>query len=170
MHRVMNEKYKCFNIHGHTYLFELRFQFAEIEKIGYAIDFKEIKRIGCTWIDDILDHGAILNPKDTEVLKAVHATNSKYWVMSLNGTEYCNPSVENIAKEIYLAMYILFDGLAVSIERVRLYETPNCYTDCYSESIADEEMKNFYQARKYQIEEYARHKGTITYYDEEKTK
>ena len=42
-HRVMNERMKCFNIHGHTYLYELEFEFNEMEEIGYAIDFKEIK-------------------------------------------------------------------------------------------------------------------------------
>jgi hypothetical protein len=44
-HRVMNERMKCFNIHGHTYLYELEFEFNEMEEIGYAIDFKEIKRV-----------------------------------------------------------------------------------------------------------------------------
>lgn len=29
-HRVMNERMKCFNIHGHTYLYELEFEFNEI--------------------------------------------------------------------------------------------------------------------------------------------
>ena len=61
MHRVMNEKMKCFLPHGHTYLYELTFSFENMEEIGYAIDFKEIKRVFCQWIDDLLDHGAILN-------------------------------------------------------------------------------------------------------------
>ena len=31
------------------------------------------------------------------------------WLMSLNGeNKYCNPSVENIAKEVFLAMMVLF--------------------------------------------------------------
>jgi 6-pyruvoyltetrahydropterin/6-carboxytetrahydropterin synthase len=55
-HRVMNEKMKCFNMHGHTYLCDVDFEFYEMEDIGYAIDFKEIKRVGLQWIDDLLDH------------------------------------------------------------------------------------------------------------------
>ena len=43
-HRVMNEFMKCYNIHGHTYLYELTFSFENMEEIGYAIDFKEIKK------------------------------------------------------------------------------------------------------------------------------
>ena len=60
-HRVMNERMKCFNIHGHTYLFELTFSFENMEEIGYAIDFKEIKRVFLQWIDDILDFCGIYN-------------------------------------------------------------------------------------------------------------
>ena len=108
-HRVMNERMKCFNIHGHTYLYELEFEFNEMEEISYAIDFKEIKRVGCQWIDDILDHGMLLNPQDTELINTTKNYGSKMWLMSLNGeNKYCNPSVENIAKEVFLAMMVLF--------------------------------------------------------------
>jgi 6-pyruvoyltetrahydropterin/6-carboxytetrahydropterin synthase len=60
-HRVMNEFMKCFNIHGHTYLYELTFSFESMEEIGYAIDFKEIKRVFCQWIDDIFEFYNIYN-------------------------------------------------------------------------------------------------------------
>ena len=104
-HRVMNERMKCFNVHGHTYLYELTFAFNNMEEIGYAIDFKEIKRVFCQWIDDILDHGMLLNPQDYELINVTGKLGSKLWLMSLNGEhEYCNPSVENIAKEVFLAM------------------------------------------------------------------
>ena len=57
MHRVMNEKMKCFNVHGHRYKVEMGFEFDSNqfgdESIGYAIDFKEIKRVGSQWIDDL---------------------------------------------------------------------------------------------------------------------
>ena len=53
-HRVLNEKFKCYNVHGHTYLYELTFQFDSMERIGYAIDFKEIK-ITAQGIDLLLD-------------------------------------------------------------------------------------------------------------------
>jgi 6-pyruvoyl-tetrahydropterin synthase/tetratricopeptide (TPR) repeat protein len=125
-HRLMNERVKCFSIHGHTYLYELTFVFQRAQPIGYAIDFKEIRRVGATWIDDTLDHGAILNPKDADFKAAAIATGSKLRLMSLNGPgEYCNPTVENVAKEIFLAMEVLFaDWVDLRIHRVRLYETP----------------------------------------------
>lgn len=166
-HRVMNERMKCFNIHGHTYLYELTFEFNEMEEIGYAIDFKEIKRVGCQWIDDLMDHGMILNPKDTKLIETTVEYGTKMWLMSLNGEgEYCNPSVENIAKEIFLAMEVLFAGYEdLSIHKVTIYETPNCWTECVGESIADFERVNWNKVRFNEVNAYAKDKGVIEYDD-----
>lgn len=164
MHRVMNERMKCFNVHGHTYLYELTFQFTHMKEIGYAIDFKEIKRIGCQWIDDMLDHGAILNPKDVLLATTCHDLASKVWLMRLNGTDYCNPTVENIAKEIFLAMEYLFERVnGLRIHQIRLYETPNCFTDCDSSSVSRDERYHFGTWRGREIRQYAREKGIMEY-------
>jgi 6-pyruvoyltetrahydropterin/6-carboxytetrahydropterin synthase len=166
----MNEKMKCFQIHGHTYLFELTFEFESISTIGYAIDFKEIKRVACQWIDDLLDHGVICNPHDDIMIKAAKDLKSKTWVMSLNGIgQYCNPTVENIVKEIFLAMRVLFENNYVEsglkIHHVKLYETPNCWTDCYYESINESEEKNFNIMRRPLVLRYAEEKGIVDYSD-----
>lgn len=165
-HRVMNERMKCFNLHGHTYICKLTFEFNEMHDIGYAIDFKEIKRIGCQWIDDILDHGMILNPHDTTVIKCAKDTNSKLWLMSLNGTDYCNPSAENISKEIFLAMKILFSEFHnLKIKKVKLWETPNCSVTCIDQSISSKELDNFIRIKGLEIEEYRKQKGILEYDD-----
>ena len=171
-HRVMNEFMKCFNIHGHTYLYELTFSFENMEEIGYAIDFKEIKRVFCQWIDDTVDHGMILNPKDELLINTTQAYGTKLWLMSLNGEgEYCNPSVENIAKEVLLAMNILSDTLyqdsptGLRIHSVKIYETPNCWTDCFLSSISEQEQINFFKAKGEQIQDYAIRKGVLEYDD-----
>ena len=171
-HRVMNERMKCFNVHGHTYLFEVTFSFTNMEDIGYAIDFKEIKRVFLQWIDDILDHGMILNPHDTKLIQTTIDLNSKLWLMSLNGEgEYCNPSVENISKEIFLAMEILSETLynndptGLKIHKVTIYETPNCWTECYSYSISEKERSNFNKVRYEEISQYAIEKGIVEYDD-----
>jgi 6-pyruvoyltetrahydropterin/6-carboxytetrahydropterin synthase len=171
-HRVMNEFMKCFNIHGHTYLYELTFSFNNMEEIGYAIDFKEIKRVFCQWIDDILDHGMILNPKDELLIKTTKEYGTKLWLMSLNGEgEYCNPSVENIAKEVLIAMNILSDTLyqdsptGLKIHSVKIYETPNCYTECTMDGVTEQEQINFFNTNGKSIQEYAIEKGVIEYDD-----
>jgi 6-pyruvoyltetrahydropterin/6-carboxytetrahydropterin synthase len=167
MHRVLNERMKCYLPHGHTYLYELEFEFNEMEEIGYAIDFKEIKRVGCQWIDDLLDHGAILNEKDSVMVKAVQELEGKLWLMSLNGpTEYCNPSVENIAKEVFLAMTVLFSTYKdLRIHKVTIHETPNCYTACTKESISPQEANKWMQTRYREVLKYAQDKGIVEYDD-----
>ena len=167
MHRVMNERYKCFNIHGHTYLYELTFSFEKTEKIGYALDFKEIKRIACQFIDDYFDHGAILNPHDKTMIEASQKLNSKLWIVSLNGDEYCNPSVENIAKELFLAVEYLMQGL-LTLENIVIYETPNCFTTCSKISINLEETRNFFEKNLTLLDTFKQNKGILQYYDESK--
>ena len=87
--------------------------------------------------------------------------------MSLNGEgEYCNPSVENIAKEIFLAMEVLFAGYEdLNIHKITIYETPNCWTECIQESIADFERVNWNKARFNEVNRYALDKGVIEYDD-----
>ena len=171
-HRVMNEFMKCYNIHGHTYLYELTFSFENMEEIGYALDFKEIKRVFCQWIDDILDHGMILNPKDELLIQTTKSYGTKLWLMSLNGEgEYCNPSVENIAREIFLAMDIMTGVLyrnsptGLKIHRVTIYETPNCWTEVKAASITETERLLFSKARWEEIKDYAVAKGVLEYDD-----
>lgn len=166
-HRVMNERMKCFNIHGHTYICELTFEFNEMEEIGYAIDFKEVKRVGCQWIDDILDHGMILNPKDSKLIETTKELGGKLWLMSLNGeNEYCNPSAENIAKEIFLAMEVLFENYNnLNIHSIKLWETPNCSVECVKESISATEAFQWGVSRRKEVSEYAKQKGVVEYDD-----
>ena len=166
-HRVMNEKMKCFNVHGHTYICELTFEFNEMEEIGYAIDFKEIKRVGCQWIDDMLDHGMILNPHDHKLIETTKELGGKIWLMSLNGLhQYCNPSAENIAKEIYLVMNVLFESYNnLRIHSVKLWETPNCSVECIGDSISSSEAYVWACIRGEEVREYARQKDIIEYDD-----
>jgi 6-pyruvoyltetrahydropterin/6-carboxytetrahydropterin synthase len=165
-HRVMNERMKCFNLHGHTYLYELVFEFDSMKDIGYAIDFKEIKRVGCQWIDDYLDHGSILNPQDTAIIESCIKINSKLWLMSLNGQDkYCNPSAENISKEIFIAVSFLLNSQTMQLAKVRLYETPNCYTDCFAKSISQSETDCFLSAHRYNLAVYKANKGSVDYDD-----
>ncbi len=165
-HRVMNERMKCFNLHGHTYLYELQFEFSKSKDIGYPIDFKEIKRVGCQWIDDHLDHGMLINPKDMYVIDVSDKLNSKKWIMSLNGErEYCNPTVENISKEVFLAISYLLDDSMLRLERVRLYETPNCYSDCFGRSLSQKERDNFIAVHEKALTIYKNKLGTLEYDD-----
>jgi 6-pyruvoyltetrahydropterin/6-carboxytetrahydropterin synthase len=166
-HRVMNEKMKCYNQHGHRYTTYITFSFENMEDIGYAIDFKEIKRVGMQWIDDILDHGAIYNPQDFDFIEPCKKHHTKLWLMSLHGeNNYCNPTVENISKEIFLAMEVLFkEYKLLKIHEVVIYETPNCYVNCKYESITKMERENWMNKNYEQVRRYAEDKGIVEYDD-----
>lgn len=166
-HRIVNHVGGCGNIHGHLYFGTLRFSFKSEEMedpgLGYAIDFSEIKRIGLAFINDHFDHAYIANPKDymVDVLKE---HNSKHWTMGLNGDEFNNPSVENMAKEIFMIMNILFQHRGITIDKVILYETPTSHTECFEGSITLNEMEKFHFKYEEYIKLYAEGKG-VKYYD-----
>jgi len=166
-HRVMNERMKCFNAHGHLYFGEMIFAFDTMKEIGYQIDFKEIKRVAGAWIDDHLDHNSIFNPKDTVMINAVREVGTDPWLMSLEGSgNYCNPTVENIAREIFLAISILFEDYNdLTLQKIILYETPNCSTECTVDSIPQYQKENFNSLRYKQIKKYALEKGIVEYDD-----
>jgi 6-pyruvoyltetrahydropterin/6-carboxytetrahydropterin synthase len=115
----------------------------------------------------MLDHGMILNPKDTQLIDTTKALGSKLWLMSLNGEgEYCNPSVENISKEIFLAMMVLFQPYkSLKIHQVKIHETPNCYVECIQESISDQEAYNWMKVHYEEVSKYAAEKGVMEYDD-----
>lgn len=134
-HRVMHERFKCHNLHGHEYHVELVFSYEVPKNLGYAIDFKEIKRVGCAWIDEYLDHGMICNPKDEKLIALCSELKSKFYVMRLTDEKgFCNPSAENIAKELFFIISVLLnqtDETKLTLEKIKLHETVNCYVECH---------------------------------------
>lgn len=166
-HRIVNHKGGCGNVHGHLWFGTLSFSYEtnsmEDPELGYSIDFTEIKRIGLQFIEDFFDHGYIANPKDymANVLKE---HNSKTWLMSLNGDNiFCNPSVENMSKEIFLIMNLLFENRGIKIESVTMHETPSSSTVCTEHSITLEELDNFNICRAEFVKSYAYGKGIKKY-------
>lgn len=168
-HRIVNEGISCFNVHGHCYFCELKFEFDDTNALGYPIDFKEIKRVGVEFIMQYWDHGYIANPHDDLMIEVLDKLKSKYWLMSLNGeTEYCNPSAENMSKEIFLIMEILFEKYPnLKIHEVTLWETPNCSVSCIDESISEVERDNWRRYNQSLVETYRDFMG-IKEYDDRK--
>jgi 6-pyruvoyltetrahydropterin/6-carboxytetrahydropterin synthase len=115
----------------------------------------------------MLDHGVIVNPKDDAVIDCAVKTGSKIWYMGLNGSgEYCNPSAENISKEIFLAMQLLFLSYEnLRIHKIKLWETPNCSVTCKQNSISDVERNNWLRRNQINVLTYAKQKGIMEYDD-----
>ncbi|MEL7121323.1 MAG: 6-carboxytetrahydropterin synthase QueD [Bacteroidota bacterium] len=90
------EGHKCKNMHGHTYIIRIYVEGDLDEKLGWVIDFAEIKAI---WkpLEKMLDHKVIND---------------------IPGLE--NPSAENIAIWIWRKLKPQLPGLS----RIELNETP----------------------------------------------
>ena len=133
-HRVMNEKVKCFNLHGHRFKVEATFEYGSKGALGYAIDFKEIKRIVGAWIDEKLDHACILNPNDEQLIMLCRNYNWRLYIMGMGTFGDINPSAENLASELFYTIRQLFaeDNCGVRLVKIRLYETPNCWVETES--------------------------------------
>lgn len=131
-HRVMNEKMKCFNLHGHRFKVEVEIEYFTKNKLGYNIDFKEIKRTAGAWIDEKLDHACILNPMDRELIAFCQKNDWRLYVMGLGNDQWdVNPTAENIASELFYMltqMFIRFNQ-GLYLKSIRLYETPNCWVE-----------------------------------------
>lgn len=146
-HRVMHERVKCWQMHGHRYKLDITLSYDETHSIGYAMDFKEIKRVCCNYLDLRFDHGCILNRHDTVLIDAISKLNnvtgktSKLHLMNLCGSEgFCNPSAENIAKELFFACSKLLNdphNCNLEVFEVKLYETPNCWVTTRRESLSE---------------------------------
>lgn len=130
-HRVMFQRFKCANIHGHRYEYELEFSYEQMQELGFAIDFSEIKRIACVWIDNHLDHSFIANPLDSEIIQLCEKLPSKCYKMHLiDSLGSCNPTVENIAKELFFVVSELMNSQLIRLDKIILHETENCIGVC----------------------------------------
>lgn len=103
-HHLRNYSGKCANQHGHNWLVEVRCQCQELDKVGMAIDFVDLKR------------------EVNNVLEKLDHTD-------LNELEYFqkhNPTSENLARYLYDLLSGLLDNQRVRVSLVTVYETPNC--------------------------------------------
>ena len=87
-----------------------------LDRRGMVLDFSEIKRVVCGWIDENLDHRMILR-RDDPAVPALRGLGEPMHLIDVN------PTAENIARLIY--EFTAACGFPVA--EVRLWETPRCY-------------------------------------------
>lgn len=174
-HRVMHERMKCWSPHGHEYHVEITMEFDEMHSIGYAVDFKEIKRVACNYIDIRFDHGMILNPHDTILIEACRSIrnegtgkHSKIHLMNLMGEgEFCNPSAENISKELFFACSKLLNepnNCNLKVYEIKLWETENCFVTCREEFMSETDIQNLENSEfARSLEQFRKEMGTLEY-------
>ncbi len=124
-HRIINHESKCKMLHGHRYALEATFTAKELDDLGRVIDFGVIREVLGGWIDEHLDHNTILSIADKKLGENISSetTQKIYYIAE-------NPTAENIAQHIFTEICPkLFAEKNVKCVGIKLYETPNCYTN-----------------------------------------
>lgn len=121
-HRIVGHESCCKNLHGHNYrvYFTLKKIEEELDAVGRVLDFAEIKKTLCQWLEENWDHKLLLWEKDP-------------WFNQLLGIDPTivsfpfNPTAENMA--ICLVDKIgpqLLAGTNCCLIKVVIEETRKC--------------------------------------------
>jgi len=127
-HRVLRHESKCSTLHGHRYAAELTCEAPELDVVGRVIDFGVVKQIVGGWIDANWDHTTLVNWEDRRLWEFVSGESLVYGKRSPFPFK-CEPTAENIAIHLLGTSNALLAEFGISVVRVRVYETPNCYAE-----------------------------------------
>ncbi|MBI5784101.1 MAG: 6-carboxytetrahydropterin synthase QueD [Rhodocyclales bacterium] len=139
-HRIPDHQSQCRHLHGHRYALEITLSGTVLNAAGnpengMVMDFSRIKQLAKQHIVDVWDHAFLAYRGDTAVVQLLAALPQHNTVL-LDAV----PTAENLARiafatldPVYQASY----GNQLRLERVRIYETPNCWADAHRSDIAD---------------------------------
>lgn len=131
-HRIPNHFGQCRHLHGHRYVLEITLSgdiihSADNAADGMLMDFSEIKRIANQHLLELWDHAFFVYREDRVVADFL-ASLPDHRTVILDVT----PTVENLAQvafDILDPLYRDLYGNHLRLEKVRLFETPNCWAD-----------------------------------------
>lgn len=131
-HRIPNHDSQCRHLHGHRYAIEVTLSGPVITTNGAAdegmvIDFSAVKDIAREQVVDPWDHAFLAWRKDQAVVDFL-ATVPGHKTVLFDAP----PTAEHLARTAFVLLdrqYRARYGNALRLERVRLYETPNCWAD-----------------------------------------
>ena len=131
-HRIPDHQSQCRHLHGHRYAIEVTLSGSIIDKAGDAangmvMDFSQVKQLAMAHLVDAWDHAFLAFAGDRAVIDFL-ATLPGHKTVVLDRV----PTAENLARIAFDrldAVYRDTYGNHLQLERVRLYETPNCWAD-----------------------------------------
>lgn len=134
-HRIPDHKSQCRNLHGHRYAIEITLsgeiiQLDHVSENGMVMDFSDVKKIARETVVDVWDHAFIVYQHDHEVLNFLNSLPNHKTVIFPT-----IPTAENMASEAFRLLNVQYKDVYrnhLKLERVRLYETPNSWTDATS--------------------------------------
>ncbi|MBW7903141.1 MAG: 6-carboxytetrahydropterin synthase QueD [Rhodocyclaceae bacterium] len=131
-HRIPDHKSQCRHLHGHRYAIEITLSGDIIRRDGDAangmvMDFSEVKALAKLHVVDVWDHAFLVYAGDTQVLDFLRSLPGHRTVV-LDSV----PTAENLAETAFRILDPVYRdtyGNHLRLERVRIYETPNCWAD-----------------------------------------
>ena len=116
---------RCASLHGHEYEVEITVS-GEVDAMGLAVDFADIKRVCQGWIKEHLDHTTIVSSEDPSLLAFLKAESQRYYEVDFNTT------AENLAGHLRQVLQQELDRSlerALHVAHIRLLETPSSWVE-----------------------------------------
>jgi 6-pyruvoyltetrahydropterin/6-carboxytetrahydropterin synthase len=129
-HRIPDHKSKCRNAHGHRYTLECTVEGPIMSTQGASdhgmvVDFGDLKAVMMAKVGEPWDHAFLVARTDHQMIEALRALGHTHKTVLLENV----PTVENL---VVVARRLIESALIdskLTLKRVRLYETPNCWAD-----------------------------------------
>ncbi|VVD77661.1 6-carboxytetrahydropterin synthase QueD [Pandoraea anhela] len=131
-HRIPDHRSQCRNLHGHRYVLEITLA-GEVSREsgasdnGMVMDFADVKSLANEHLVSVWDHAFLVYEGDTAV-RTFLETMPDHKTVVFDRV----PTVENLAAAAFDKLSHVFDaryGRDLRLVRLRLYETPNCWSE-----------------------------------------
>ena len=137
-HRIPDHRSQCRHLHGHRYAIEITVggpvqDAAGRPDTGMVMDFADVKRLAKENVVDAWDHAFLAYRGDGEVVRFL-ASLPDHKTVLLDRV----PTAENLARIAFAILDPLYAqtyGDRLRLERIRIYETPNCWADATREDL-----------------------------------
>lgn len=120
-HRVVGHEGKCKNLHGHNGRVEFHVESANgLDDVGRVIDFSEIGKRLCQWVEDNWDHKMLIFVDDPMASELAKIDPTVVWVSF-------NPTAENLADYLlHVVGPAQLRGTGATLVVVQFGETRKC--------------------------------------------
>lgn len=131
-HRIPHHESQCQHLHGHRYAIEITLSGDIITtegspQQGMVLDFSDAKNIARRHLVERWDHAFLVYRRDQSVVEFLRSLKN-HKTVELESI----PTAENLSLEAFKILdraYREAYGQNLRLERVRLFETPNCWAD-----------------------------------------
>jgi len=131
-HRIPNHDSQCRHLHGHRYALEVTLSGEIITTDGAAdqgmvMDFSVVKIIARQHVVDLWDHAFLAWRGDEEIVAFLQSLPGHKTILfdAPPTAEQLAATAFRILDKVYRNQY----GNHLTLENVRIYETPNCWAD-----------------------------------------